>query len=47
MEDRVKEFIASHKEQLILFNFLDKEEVEKTLPYFEVMKYEKGENNFQ
>jgi CRP-like cAMP-binding protein len=42
MEDRVKDFIASHKEQLILFNFLEKEEVEKTLPYFEVVKYEKG-----
>lgn len=42
MEDRVKNFVASHKEQLILFNFLDEEEVEKILPYFDVVKYQKG-----
>lgn len=47
MEDRVKNFIASHKGQLILFKLLDEEEVEKILPYFDVVKYEKGEIIFR
>ena len=38
MEDRIKDFIASHKEKLVLFKFLDEEEVERVLPYFDVKK---------
>ena len=46
MEDGVKEFIFSNKDQLILFNLFNEEEVEQTLPYLEVAHYKKDDTIF-
>ena len=43
MDTTLKEFIFSHKDQLILFNMLDDGETEQTLPYFELVNYKKGD----
>ncbi len=43
METKLKEFISSNKDQLILFNMLNEGEVEQTIPYFELVKHKKGD----
>lgn len=46
MEDTLKKFIFSMKEQLILFHLLNEEEVERIIPYFEVVLYPAGTTLF-
>jgi len=47
MENAIKEFIVSNKDQLILFHLFDEHEVEQALSFFEVVRYKKGDTIFQ
>lgn len=43
MDTILRDFIFSNKDHLILFNMLDEAEVQLSIPYFEVVRYKKGD----
>ncbi len=46
MDEKIKKFILGHKDQLILFQLLNSEEVDMALPFFDLLQFKKGETVF-